>query len=255
MSLNTLLQHIVVSEQQAQEFRRDRLRIKSETNSCLEKIKQTREDMNEAKQKLESKVQQFSERLFTLMLLRKREDHLEKQTSKLMKERNEFLEIFEHTKKTANEEQKKFMREVSEFNDEYGLTNTRSLLIEKKLRTEIFTLEKEANILKEEMELMENENVHLNALNLQKNALMQELLELKKNLNDVEDKLNKAISITKSLEAERDTLIQKPQLDPECLRLKKELELYKEDDMENVREALRIEIDFLQMKLLQKMNK
>nr|XP_033796012.1 coiled-coil domain-containing protein 172 isoform X2 [Geotrypetes seraphini] len=216
MSLNTLLQHIVLSEQQAQESRRHRLRIKSETNRCLEKIKQTREDTNEAKQKLESK---------------------------------------EHTKKTANEEQKKFMKEVSEFNNEYGLTNTRSLLIEKKVRTEICTLEKEANVLKEEMELIENENVHLNALNLRKNALMQELLELQQNLKDIEENVNKAINTTKALEAEKDALIQKPQLDPECLRLKKELELYKEDDMENVRESLRAEIDILQMKILQNVNK
>ncbi|XP_029466338.1 coiled-coil domain-containing protein 172 isoform X2 [Rhinatrema bivittatum] len=218
MSLNSLLQHIVLTEQQAQESRRLRLHIKSETNSCHDAIKRTEEEMNEAKVELENKVQQFSERLFTLMLLKKREELLKKQTIKLMKEKNEFIEILEDTKKTMDEERKKFIKEVSEFNNEYGLTNNRSLLIKQKVRTEICALEKEANVLKEEMELMEKENVHLNMLNLQKNALKQELLELQRSLNDIEDQVNEAVDITKCLEAERDKLSQKPQLDPECLR-------------------------------------
>lgn len=46
------------------------------------------------------------------------------------------------------EEEDNFTREVTEFNDEYGLTSNRELLIKKKAKTEINDLEKEAAVLK-----------------------------------------------------------------------------------------------------------
>uniref|UniRef100_A0A8C3H646 Coiled-coil domain-containing protein 172 n=1 Tax=Chrysemys picta bellii TaxID=8478 RepID=A0A8C3H646_CHRPI len=127
----------------------------------------------------------------------------------------------------------------------YGLTCNRELLIRKKAKTEICDLETKANILKNEMESMERENVQLNALQLQKNELKQDLFTLQKQLREAED-------ITKCLEAEKVKVSEKPQTDIECLRIKKELEIYKEDDLENVCEALQTEIEFLQMTITQK---
>uniref|UniRef100_A0A674JPE1 Coiled-coil domain-containing protein 172 n=1 Tax=Terrapene triunguis TaxID=2587831 RepID=A0A674JPE1_9SAUR len=136
------------------------------------------------------------------------------------------------------EEEENFMKEITDFNNEYGLTCNRELLIRKKAKTEICDLETKANILKNEMESMERENVQLNALQLQKNELKQDLFTLQSKL--------KAEDITKCLEAEKVKVSEKPQTDIECLRIKKELEIYKEDDLENVCEALQTEIEFLE---------
>uniref|UniRef100_A0A8B9FM13 Coiled-coil domain-containing protein 172 n=1 Tax=Amazona collaria TaxID=241587 RepID=A0A8B9FM13_9PSIT len=139
------------------------------------------------------------------------------------------------------EEEDNFTREVTEFNNEYGLTSNRDLMIKKKVKTEINDLENEAALLKNEMESMEHKNVQLNALQLQKNELKQDVLNLQNELKGVD-----AERMTNDLEAEKVQVTEKPQTDPECLRLKKELENYKDDDWESICETLRAEIEILQ---------
>uniref|UniRef100_A0A8B9DU73 Coiled-coil domain-containing protein 172 n=1 Tax=Anser cygnoides TaxID=8845 RepID=A0A8B9DU73_ANSCY len=145
------------------------------------------------------------------------------------------------------EEEDNFAREITEFNNEYGLTSNRDLLIKKKVKTEINDLENEAALLKNEMELMEHKSVQLNALQLQKNDLKQELFTLQSELKEKQERFC-FIGTTKGLETEKVQVTEKPQTDPECLRLKKELENYKDDDWESIYETLRTEIEILQMK-------
>uniref|UniRef100_A0A8C3S432 Coiled-coil domain-containing protein 172 n=1 Tax=Chelydra serpentina TaxID=8475 RepID=A0A8C3S432_CHESE len=190
------------------------------------------------------KVQQLSEKLFCLQLLKKREDILKKKKAELMNQRSIFLKIFSDTKRKMIEEEENFIKEITDFNNEYGLTCNRELLIRKKAKTEICDLETKANILKNEMESMERENVQLNALQLQKNELKQDLFTLQSKLKEKEEP--EEGYITKCLEAEKVKVSEKPQTDIECLRIKKELEIYKEDDLENVCEALQTEIEFLE---------
>uniref|UniRef100_A0A8C8BK23 Coiled-coil domain-containing protein 172 n=1 Tax=Otus sunia TaxID=257818 RepID=A0A8C8BK23_9STRI len=144
------------------------------------------------------------------------------------------------------EEEDNFTGEVTEFNNEYGLTSNRNLLIKKKVKTEINDLENEAALLKNEMESMEHKNVQLNALQLQKNELKQDLFTLQSELKGV-DRENQEKFCVKDLEAEKVQVTEKPQTDPECLRLKKELENCKDDDWESICETLRTEIEILQM--------
>uniref|UniRef100_A0A8B9IVF9 Coiled-coil domain-containing protein 172 n=1 Tax=Amazona collaria TaxID=241587 RepID=A0A8B9IVF9_9PSIT len=93
-------------------------------------------------------------------------------------------------KRKMTEEEDNFTREVTEFNNEYGLTSNRDLMIKKKVKTEINDLENEAALLKNEMESMEHKNVQLNALQLQKNELKQDVLNLQNELKGVHDNLS-----------------------------------------------------------------
>uniref|UniRef100_A0A8C8SD86 Coiled-coil domain-containing protein 172 n=1 Tax=Pelusios castaneus TaxID=367368 RepID=A0A8C8SD86_9SAUR len=153
------------------------------------------------------------------------------------------------TKMKMTEEEDNFIKEITDFNNEYGLTCNRERLIKKKAKTEICDLENKANILKNEMESMERENVQLNALQLQKNELKQDLFTLQSKLKVTppDEQLREAEDLTKCLKAEKVKISEKPQTDTECLRVKKELEIYREDDLENVYEVLQTEIEFLQM--------
>ncbi|KFV54010.1 Coiled-coil domain-containing protein 172, partial [Gavia stellata] len=193
------------------------------------------------------KVQHLSEKQFYLEILKKREDSLEKQKTELINQKSSLLKIFVYAKRKMNEEEDNFTREVTEFNNEYGLTSNRDLLIKKKVKTEINDLENEAALLKNEMESMEHKNVQLNALQLQKNELKQDLFTLQSELKDLEKIIREAERMTKDLEAEKVQVIEKPQTDPECLRLKKELENCKDDDWESICETIRTEIEILQM--------
>ncbi|NWX37578.1 CC172 protein, partial [Notiomystis cincta] len=129
------------------------------------------------------------------------------------------LSLFQaDAKRKITEEEDNFTREVTEFNNEYGLTSNRELLIKKKVKTEINDLDNEATLLKNEMESMEHKNVQLNALQLQKNELKQDLFTLQSELKDLEKVIREAERMTKDLEAEKVQVTEKPQTDPECLR-------------------------------------
>ncbi|XP_027740695.1 coiled-coil domain-containing protein 172 isoform X2 [Empidonax traillii] len=213
MNLDALFQQIQFTEKQAREKRHFIQQAKCDINRSYEKINQIKEELSAAKVYLETKT--------------------------------------DAKRKTAEEEDN-FTREVTEFNNEYGLTSNRDLLIKKKVKTKIKDLENEAALLKNEMESMEHKNVQLNALQLQKDELKQDLFTLQSELRDLEKAIRDAERRTKDLEAEKVRVTEKPQTDPECLRLKKELEKCKDDSWESVCETLQTEIEILQMNLSQK---
>ncbi|KAM7073148.1 coiled-coil domain-containing protein 172 [Molossus nigricans] len=252
MSLESLFQHIIFSEHQAQESRRWMQEVRSEINRCREKMKKATEELREEKVKLESKVQQFSEKSFLLQLLKTHENALERQCSEITNQRNMLLQTLEATKKKVLEEEEKFIKEITDFNNEYEITKKRKLLMKENVKIEVSDLENQANILRREMKSMEQGSGQLNEVQKQKSELMQELFTLQRKHKVFEDKKNEAICTTKYLEAEKIKINEKPQNDAECLRLKKELELYKEDDMQSVYEALQTEIEFLELTLAQK---
>ncbi|XP_038296618.1 coiled-coil domain-containing protein 172 isoform X1 [Canis lupus familiaris] len=222
MSLESLFQHIIFSEHQAEESRRLIREVRSEINRCREEIKKATELLNEEKIKLELK---------------------------------------EAAKKKVTEEEEKFIKEITDFNNEYEVTKKRELWIKENVKIEISDLENQTNILKREMKSMEHDSGQLSELQKQKSELEQELLTVQRKLKDCkhflnclvfEDKKNEAICTTKYLEAEKVKINEKPQSDAECLRLKKELQLYKEDDMQSACEALQTEIEILELTLAQK---
>nr|XP_014343730.1 PREDICTED: coiled-coil domain-containing protein 172 [Latimeria chalumnae] len=196
-------------------------------------------------------MQDMAKRLFQVELLKKRQDGLETQKAELISRKSKLVQLLDDKRKMCTEEEETFFRNISEFNDEYGLLSNRELVVENRAKLEISNLEKEVDILKNEMKSIEHKNVQLNAFQSQRNELKEGLVQLHDYLKDLKGKLNEARCSTKRLEAEKAKIQQKPQTDPDFLRLKKELEMYKDDDMENVYEALRTEIQFLQMKLSQ----
>ncbi|KAM6306350.1 coiled-coil domain-containing protein 172 [Aegotheles albertisi] len=252
MNLDAFFQQIQLTEKQAGEKRRLIQQAKFDINRCYEKNNQIKEELSAAKMKLETKVQHLSEKQFYLEILKKREDSLEKQKAELINQKGCLLKTVTEAKRKICEEEDNFTREITEFNNEYGLTSNRDLLIKKKVKTEINDLENEAALLKTEMESMEHKNVQLNALQLQKSELKQCLFTLQSELKDIEKAIEEAERMTKDLEAEKVHVAEKPQTDPECLRLKKELENCKDDDWESICETLRTEIEILQMNLSQK---
>ncbi|XP_058154299.1 coiled-coil domain-containing protein 172 isoform X2 [Dasypus novemcinctus] len=218
MSLETLFQHIIFTEQQAEESRRLMREVRSEINRCHEKIRKATEELNEEKIKLESQVQLFSEKSFSLELLKAHENALERQCSEITNQRNMLLQTFKATKKKVKEEEEKFIKEITNFNNEYEMTKKRELSMKESVKIEICDLENQADILKREMKSMEHNSGLLNELQKQKNELIQELFTLQRKLKVFEDKENEAIYTTKYLEEEKIKIKEKPQNDAECLR-------------------------------------
>ncbi|XP_004647603.1 coiled-coil domain-containing protein 172 [Octodon degus] len=252
MSFESLFQHIIFAEHQAEEGRRVMREVRSEIARCREKIRKATEELNEEKIKLDSKVKQYCEKSSFFQLLKVHDNALEKQYSEITNQRNMLLQTFETIKKKVIEEEEKFIKEITDFNNEYDITKKRELLMKENVKIEMFDLENQANILKREIKSMKHDSGQLNELQKQKNELIEELFTLQRKLKVLKDEEKEAIYMTKYLEAEKTKISEKPQNDAECLRLKKELELYKEDDMESVYETLQTEIEFLEMTLAQK---
>nr|XP_015091354.2 coiled-coil domain-containing protein 172 [Vicugna pacos] len=188
MSLESLFQHIIFSERRAEESRRLMREVRSEINGCREKIKKATEKLNEEKIKLESKVQQFSEKAFLLQLLKTHESALERQCSEITNQRNMLLQTFEATKRKVTEEEEKFIKEITDFNNEYEIIKKREHLMKENVKIEISDLENQANILNREMKSMEHDSGQLNELQKQKSELIQELCTLQRKLKGFEDK-------------------------------------------------------------------
>ncbi|XP_069756128.1 coiled-coil domain-containing protein 172 isoform X3 [Narcine bancroftii] len=236
MSLDNLFEEILVTEQKALEKRQFLQSVKSEIIRCNEKLRDVTENLHKNKVMLESKIKDLSEELFHLDLLKKQEEGLKKQREEMAKENEIYLEALEEKRRKNTEERNKFVREISEFNATYDLISSRIITIEVNAKSEIFDLETEAKYLKSDMKNLEQKNIQL--IDLQQ----------KKSL---EDELTALVYSSKILEAERLKVCQKPQTDDEFLRLKKELELQKDNDLESTYETLRTEIQFLQLKLSQ----
>ncbi|XP_053548966.1 coiled-coil domain-containing protein 172 [Bombina bombina] len=221
--------------------------IKSESNSCHERLREVTSKLTEAKADVESKSCLLCEKMFELELLKKHQDSLGSQREWLLNEQQNLLSVLQNISKEMTDEEEQFMKEVIDFNTSYGLTSNREMLIKEQVRMEMEQLENEEGALRKEMKSLKHKNYQLNTLQLQKNSLKNELEELQLSLKDLDDKIADAMATTNILEAEKVRINQKPQSDVECLRLKKELETYKEDDLENVYETLRVEIEFLQV--------
>ncbi|KAJ7325232.1 hypothetical protein JRQ81_018252, partial [Phrynocephalus forsythii] len=194
-------------------------------------------------------VQLLSEKFFNLELLKNREESLQKQKCELLNQKSALLKKCTATKKKIATEDVKFLKEITDFNNEYSLTSNREQLIRKRAKAEMCELQEKESILRNEIKSMEHKNAELKMFQQKKNGLKQELLNLQKKTKDLENEIREAKYITECLEMEKIQMAEKPQTDPECIRLKKELESYREDEMENACEALQTEIEFLQMEI------
>ncbi|XP_017578235.1 coiled-coil domain-containing protein 172 isoform X3 [Pygocentrus nattereri] len=218
MSLDSLFQQILLTEQQVSENTRQLHEVKAAVIRTQEKIKCFNEKLENARVELDEKAQLQSEATLQLYLIKKRQEQIEKKREDLQKQQNDLKQELDRLKRESVEEREKFMREITAFNDDFNLLKKRNIVFQSQTRSEILSLQLEAHSLKKELER----------------------------------ELEEAVALTESLKAERLTASQKPLTDSTCLRLKKELEAYKEGELELLREALSAEIQFLRSKLSQK---
>ncbi|XP_069834915.1 coiled-coil domain-containing protein 172 isoform X1 [Dendropsophus ebraccatus] len=258
MSVDSLYQQIVLTEQQAQERRRLFHEVKAEISKCHEKMIEVKERLHEAKRGRECKVTALLEKGLQRDLLRKRQEGLGVQEEELLRESHNLRSTLQKIKEEKTSEEEKFLKEIQDYNNNYGLMVNRRQLLREAAEAESPALDEEIGVLTHDIEALRGENIHLNALLLQRDVIQRELSEVQETLrallpltyiSGLDKEISAAAGITKNLEAEKLTISQKPQSDGECLRLKKELESYREEKMESAYEALCAEIELLQQKL------
>ncbi|XP_071783626.1 coiled-coil domain-containing protein 172 [Centroberyx gerrardi] len=249
MSLDTLFQQILLTEQQLSEQTKKLQEVKVAIIRCHEKIKTSTEQYEKANEELNEKAQQLSDLRLQHDLMKKSEDQMLKQIQELFCQQSHLKEHLDKIKRESKEEEEKFLQEIMRFNNDFSLRENRETVFESQTHTEILDLEKEVESLDKEMELMSQRNSRMNSMQEEKRALQLELQGLDNVRKGLDRQLSEAEAMTESLRAESLIVSQKPLTDSTCLRLKKELEMHKEGELELLREALSSEIQFLQSKL------
>ncbi|KAG8547967.1 hypothetical protein GDO81_027023 [Engystomops pustulosus] len=79
-------------------------------------------------------------------------------------------------------EEEKFMNEVQDFNNNYGIMVNRKDLLRERAKTETQSLQEEAVVLGREIETLRAENIHLNTLQRQKNMFQRKLSDFQETL-------------------------------------------------------------------------
>ncbi|KAM8738344.1 LOW QUALITY PROTEIN: coiled-coil domain-containing protein 172-like [Acanthopagrus schlegelii] len=156
-------------------------------------------------------------------------------------------------KKESKEKEENFLQEISRFNSDFRLR-----VCQRQTHTELLDLEGE-------MELMSRGNRHVSSMQEEERALQLDLqgldniqkaypavfegshfvFDLSLLTADLDRHFIGAEALTESVRVESLFVSQKPVTDSTCLRLRKELDMHKEGELELLREALSSEIHFL----------
>ncbi|XP_062320189.1 coiled-coil domain-containing protein 172 isoform X1 [Osmerus eperlanus] len=246
MSLDTLFQKIILTEQQISEKSRQLQEVKVAITRCEDMIKSRAENNKRDNENLEEKAQQLTHIQFQYELMRKSQDQMEKQNNDLLQQQNHLKARLDEIKRQSREEKENFIREIQAFNNDFNLLSNRKSLLKSQTQSEIQELEKDISTLNQEMEYMTQSDSRVKSMQEEKRALYTELQEMQRVLTDLDGQLCEARAVTEALRAESVAVSQKPLSDNTCLRLKKQLEVFKEDELELLREALISERQFLQ---------
>ncbi|KAL3971714.1 carboxypeptidase N regulatory subunit [Sarotherodon galilaeus] len=249
MSLDTLFQQILLTEQQLAEQTQKIKDVKIAIIRCNERIKSVTEQYGKSKEELDEKAQQLSAMRLQYDLAKKYENQMLKQIEELLCQKSHLREHLSKIKRAAKEEEENFLQEISKFNSDFSLKANRETVFKSQTHTVLLDLEKEVESIYKEKELMSCTNSHMSSIAEEKRALLLELQSLNDIDEDLDRQLSEAEAMTESLRSESQFVSQKPLSDSSCLRLRKELEMHREGQLEHLREELSSEIQFLQSKL------
>uniref|UniRef100_A0A3B3CEX8 Coiled-coil domain-containing protein 172 n=1 Tax=Oryzias melastigma TaxID=30732 RepID=A0A3B3CEX8_ORYME len=248
MSLDSLFQQVLLTEQQQSEQIQKLKDVKVSIIKCNEKIKNATEKYENIKEELNKKAPRLCILRLQCDLMRKTEDLMLKHIEELSCQRNHLGESLAKIRRESKEEEEHFLQEISGFNRDFSLQGNKVTLLESQTRSELQLLQREEEALHKEMEAMTAENDHMRAAAEEKNALLLDLEVVKNTERDLDGRLKEAKLTTESLKLESQFVSQKHLTDSTCVRLRKELEMYKEEELEqlNLKDALNSEIQFCQ---------
>ncbi|XP_026873134.2 coiled-coil domain-containing protein 172 isoform X2 [Electrophorus electricus] len=218
MSLDSLFQHILLTEQHVSENTRQLQEAKAAILTAQEEIKSFTEKLDLAHVKHDEKAQLLSEATMDLHLTKKQYEQLEKTRGELEIEQSACTQKLERLRRESVEEKAKFMKEIMTFNNDFNLLSNRDLVFQSRTRSEIQSLQLEADTLNEVVEVMRQKNPQLVSKKSEQGSLETALQELKLQVTELERELEEALALAESLKTERLVVSQKPLTDSTCLR-------------------------------------
>ncbi|TWW78458.1 coiled-coil domain-containing protein 172 isoform X1 [Takifugu flavidus] len=244
MSLNTLIEQILLSEQQLHEQTEQIKEVEVAIIRCKEKMKTAAELYSKNSVELDKKAQHLLAVKLQHDGLKESHNQMLNQIEELLNQTRHLCEHLAKIKKQSKDEETQFLQEISRFNSEFSLLGDKEAGFPNRTQTAIQELEREEESIHAELEAMISQSSHMSSLQEERAALQQERQSLANVLEDLDQKLNEAKAVTESLRAERLLISQKPLTDSTCLRLRKELDVYK-GQLGLLKEELRSDIHLL----------
>ncbi|XP_041866645.1 coiled-coil domain-containing protein 172 isoform X2 [Melanotaenia boesemani] len=246
MSLDSLFQQILLTEQQLTEQTKKFKEVKVAIIKCNEKIKDATEKYEKTKEELDKKAQQLSSLRLQSDLMKKSEDQMLKQIEELICQRNQLRQREVKIRRESKEEEENFLQEISRFNCDFSLQGNGAALLESQTHAELLALDREVESLHKEMELLSRRNAHMSSVEEEKRVLLLELQGLDNIQKDMDQQLKEAQAMTETLRLESKFVSQKHLTDSTCVRLRKELEMHEDGELEHLRHTLSSEVQILQ---------
>ncbi|CAL1600870.1 unnamed protein product [Knipowitschia caucasica] len=247
MSLDTLFQQILLTEQQLTEQTHKFKQVKVANIKCHEKIRATEEKCGEAKQELEETAQKVCATMLQCDLLHRTEKQMSTQTEQLLSTKEKRMERLASLQHQAAQEQEQFLEEICSFNHDMSLQERpKDVLQDQELLRELLRAEKR---LTAEMEYMRHCSRHVKRVQDEQRALGLELWRLHSISREMDKQLGEAQQVTGALRVQMAEMVQKAVTDPACVQMRSELAAYKGGELELLREALYSEMLFLQSQL------
>ncbi|XP_057198702.1 tropomyosin [Triplophysa rosa] len=217
MSIESLLEHILLTEQQVSENIRQLHEVNSSIKTAQDKINSSSQTLEKAQREHDKKAQLLSETKMQLDLITKRQEQLERQRDELLGLQRDLREKLDKLKRESLEEREKFLKEMITFNSEFNLMRNRNVFLAQ-TQSKIQSLEQEAETLNKEIELLRQNNPWLSSMEAEKRSLETELQDLQSQLTDIDKDLTEAVTLTERLKTERLMVREKPLTDSTFVR-------------------------------------
>ncbi|XP_014830427.1 PREDICTED: coiled-coil domain-containing protein 172 isoform X1 [Poecilia mexicana] len=249
MSLDSLFQQILQTEYQLSEQTQKLKDVKVEIIRCNEKIKSETDKYKQITEELDKKAEQLSTMTLQCDMMRKCKDQALNQIEEQLCQQSHLMDRLARIKKESKEEEQQFLQEITKFNTDFSLAGNSAAVLESQTHAEILALHREVEALLKEMDEMKSRNSHMSSTLEERRRLLLELQELENIQRDLDRQTKEARAQTDSLGSEVEFVSQKHLTDSACLSLRKELELQKDEDLEQLRRSLTSEVQLLQEKL------
>ncbi|XP_037543494.1 coiled-coil domain-containing protein 172 [Nematolebias whitei] len=218
MSLDSLFQQILLTEQQQAEQTQKFKDVKVSIIRCKERIKNATEKYEQAKLELDKMAQQLSTMRLQCDLTKKCEEQMLIQIEELLGQKHHLGEHLAKIRTESKEEEENFLQAISVFNSDFSLPESRLAEFESQTHTELLALKREVEALLKEMQLMRCRNSHVSSAEEEKKKLLLELQSLDNTQKDLDQQVRDARAMTESLRWENRSVSQKHLTDNTCLR-------------------------------------
>ncbi|XP_060073005.1 coiled-coil domain-containing protein 172-like [Ylistrum balloti] len=251
-SLNDLFSQIIDSERRAQERKSYLQEVKSKIRQKEADIIKLKQEKDELQEELKVKVTDLNHEEINLMMINNKKEVLMSQKSQFQRERKELESQLEHLEEEQLNLNETFCQDVEKFVTEFGLLGNGANLRREEALRKVAELSGEKDKLQQDIQNYEERVESLRKLKDKEDYLMDLLQTTKSQHLELCEKVAEEKRKLAKQEEEKQKIQLLPTTDAEFIRLQKEIDSVKDEDLERTCHLLQQQVQALQQQLWQR---